>query len=299
MTGRAGGASATSLGPGLATLAIVGASFGFASISIATVLGTRAGTPLTALVSGRFLLAGLLLAVLVGGRPALAIGRDRALPLLLRGGVAQALINLLTLSALAYIPAASAVFLFYTYPAWVAIFAAVRGSERIGRLRAVALLLSLAGIVVMVGLPGAASLHPLGMVLSLTGAVVYAIYLPLLRRLQQDVDPLVATFYIAAGVFTILATVGAIRGELTWRLPLVSLAAVAWLAVVSTVVAFWLFMRGLATLGPVQTSIVATVEPFFAALLAAIVLGQPITIPTIIGGTFIAVAVLLLQRHSP
>lgn len=299
MTDHAGGKSVTPLSPGMATLAIVGASFGFASISIATVLGTGAGTPLSVLVAGRFLIAGLLLAVWVGGRPALAIGRHRALPLLLRGGGAQALINLLTLSALAYIPAASSVFLFYTYPAWVAIFAALRGSERIGHRRAVALVFSLVGIVMMVGLPGATALHPLGMVLALTGAVAYALYIPLLRRLQQGVDPLVATFYIAAGVFTILAMVGAARGELDWRLPLMSVAAVTWLAIVSTVMAFWLFMRGLATLGPVQTSIVATVEPFFAALLAAIVLGQPITIPTIVGGSFIAVAVLLLQRREP
>jgi len=37
-------------------------------------------------------------------------------------------------------------------------------------------------------------------------------------------------------------------------------------------------------------------EPFFAAILAAMVLGQPITFPTTIGGALIAAAVIMLQR---
>ncbi len=295
MTARAMGVTPP-LSRGLATLAVVASSFGFASISSAVVLATRAGTPLTVLVAGRFLLAALLIAVLVGGSRRLTIGRARALPLVWQGGVGQACINLLALSALAYIPAAEAVFLFYSYPAWIAIFAVARGSERIGGRRALALALSLAGIAMMVGLPRASSMHPAGVALALAGAMVYAVYVPLLRHLQADIDPLVATFYIAVGVAAILLVTGAVRGELAWRLPRVSVAVVAWLAIVSTVVGFSLFMRGLATLGPVHTSIVATVEPFFAAVLAAVVLGQPITLPTMIGGTFIAVAVLLLQR---
>ncbi|MEO6443564.1 MAG: DMT family transporter [Gemmatimonadaceae bacterium] len=287
----------TPLTAGWATLAIMGASFGFASIAIATVLATRAGTTLTTIVAGRFLLAGMLIAPIVGVR-ALSIGRARAVPLLVQCGFGQVLINMLALSALAYISAASAVFLFYTYPAWVAVFAAVRGSERIGTRRAGALLLSLAGLVVMIGLPGGETLHPLGVGFALAGAVVYAVYIPLLGRLQQRVDPLVATFYIAIGVVLLLAVVGAIGGQLQWQLPLRAVGAIAWMAVVSTLFAFTLFMRGLATLGPVQTSIVATVEPFFAALLAAAVLGQPIRVPTLIGGTLIALAVILLQRPT-
>jgi drug/metabolite transporter (DMT)-like permease len=63
------------------------------------------------------------------------------------------------------------------------------------------------------------------------------------------------------------------------------------------VVAFSLLLKGLATLGPVRTAIVATVEPFWTVVLAALWLGQPVTVPVVIGGALIAAAVLLLQRQ--
>jgi drug/metabolite transporter (DMT)-like permease len=45
-----------------------------------------------------------------------------------------------------------------------------------------------------------------------------------------------------------------------------------------------------------MAAIVTTTEPFFVATLAAIFLDQPIQPQTIIGGAFIAAAVLTLQR---
>jgi drug/metabolite transporter (DMT)-like permease len=66
---------------------------------------------------------------------------------------------------------------------------------------------------------------------------------------------------------------------------------------VCTVLAFLAFMRGLGRLGPVRTAIVSTVEPFFTAVLGALVLGQAFGPATLAGGALIAAAVLLLQRR--
>ena len=129
---------------GAATLMVLVSAMGFSTISIATVIATRDGTPLTTVVIGRFALSALILFPLAGGWQALRLPRAHTAKLLLWGGVGQSLINLLNLSALDYIPAATVVFLFYTFPAWVAIVAAVRGTERVERVRVVALLLSLA-----------------------------------------------------------------------------------------------------------------------------------------------------------
>ena len=67
------------------------------------------------------------------------------------------------------------------------------------------------------------------------------------------------------------------------------------LAVVSTVLAFLAFLRGLAEIGPVRTAIVSTIEPFWTALLGSVVLGQQIGTRTLAGGLLIAAAVILLQ----
>jgi drug/metabolite transporter (DMT)-like permease len=61
------------------------------------------------------------------------------------------------------------------------------------------------------------------------------------------------------------------------------------------VIAFASLVGGLRTLGPVRTSIVATVEPFFTAVLGSLLLGEMITRNTAAGGILIASAVLILQ----
>lgn len=297
--GAAGERAPVALGAGPATLAVVGAAFGFATIAIATVLATRAGTPLVTLLLGRYVVGALALLPIVGSVAALRIGRRRFLQLLVAGGIGQGMVATLSLSALAYIPAASLVFLFYTFPAWVAIFARIRGTERIGPRRVVALTIALAGIVTMVGLPGSAALHPTGVALGLAGALAYGIYVPMLGHIQRGVAAPVSTFLVSVGVAILLLVAGLIRGDLAAPLPAVAWWSMLWLGVVSTAAAFILFLRGLATLGPVRTSIVSTAEPFFVAILGALLLDQPITLPVLTGGAFIALAVLLLQRPEP
>ena len=67
------------------------------------------------------------------------------------------------------------------------------------------------------------------------------------------------------------------------------------LALLSTVVAFAALISGLRVLGPVRTSIIATIEPFFTAMLGVVLLGQPLSRNTVSGGVLIASAVILLQ----
>jgi drug/metabolite transporter (DMT)-like permease len=75
--------------------------------------------------------------------------------------------------------------------------------------------------------------------------------------------------------------------EMWWYLLLLSLFC--------TVFAFGTLVAGLRVLGPVRTSIVATIEPFFTTLLGVMLLGETMTRGTIVGGALIASAVLLLQ----
>jgi drug/metabolite transporter (DMT)-like permease len=67
---------------------------------------------------------------------------------------------------------------------------------------------------------------------------------------------------------------------------------------VSTVIAFSALIKGLSVLGPVRTAIIATVEPFFTAILGVTILGNELTVTVLIGGVFIAAAVLVIQWNS-
>jgi drug/metabolite transporter (DMT)-like permease len=214
---------------------------------------------------------------------------------LVYGGVGQVLISVVSLSALRYIPAATLSFLFYTYPAWVAIITRFRHSEPLTPMRLFALALSLAGIFAMVGAPGAASLHPLGVVLALSAAILYAIYIPMIGALERGLPPVATATYMSTGAAVVLLVAGGAMGDITIDLHRTAWTAIVLLAVLSTVGAFLGFLRGLRVLGPVRTAIVSTVEPFFTALMGASLLDQPLTPATLMGGALIAAAVVLLQ----
>ena len=278
-----------------ATLLVMIAACCFGSISVLVVIGRQAGATLLTMLALRFAIGGIGLFA-VGGGPAQArVTRRQLLALLLLGGGGQTAVTVTSLSALEYIPAATLGFLFYTFPAWVTLFAAIRGSDRLTPIRIGALLLSLGGIVLMVGNPFESTLSPVGVALALASAVIYALYIPLLNWLQRGLEPAIASAWLAVGATAILGVLAAVTGQLSLAFGPRGWMAILILALVSTVLAFTAFLRGLRELGPVRTAIVSTVEPFWTALLGALVLAQPVTPNVIGGGALIATAVALLQ----
>ena len=258
----------------------------------------NAGATLPALLAWRYVMGSILLCVVAGGVGAVRDVGARKWPLLTLGGLAQAAIAGLAVASLQFIPAASVSFLFYTYPTWVAVLAIVRRSEHVDTNKIAALALSLAGIVTIVGNPLATKLDPRGIALALTAAVIYALVIPWLGKIQSGLKPAAATTWIALGA-AICFVIGAVVARAPLFPPTASLLLYAGaLAVLPTTLAFTTFLAGLAALGPVRTSIVSTVEPFFVALLAWLVLGQQAGLRTWIGGAMIAAAMLLLQRKA-
>jgi drug/metabolite transporter (DMT)-like permease len=283
---------------GQATLLIVLSALSFGSISVLTVLITAAGVPLLTAMAWRYVLGALFLGAIARQRALRSIPKQRVVQLLVIGGCGQALITYLSLHALEYIPVGPLAFLFYTYPAWVALVAAVRKTEKLTTVRIIALTLALAGVTIMVGAP-TERLNPIGVFLALVSALLYSAYLPALEHVQEGVPAIVATFLLISGAAIAFVIAALVSGELflpdggvtVWSEILV-------LALVSTVIAFLTLIKGLAVLGPVRTAIVATVEPFFTATLGVLVLGNELSISTLIGGVLIAAAVLLIQWNS-
>jgi drug/metabolite transporter (DMT)-like permease len=278
-----------------ATLLVLFSACCFGSISTLITLALSAGARLVDVLAWRYAIAAVLLAVASGGVTAMRAPGRRAWAVLGLAGGGQAVIAFVSLSALRYIPAATLTFLFYTYPAWVTVMSAARGAEPLTPRRVLALALSLTGIAIMVGTPGAGGLHPLGVLLALSSALMYAAYIPLIDRLGRGLHPALTSTYTSAGAGAILIVVALAQGGLGVRLAPLGWGAVIVLAVVCTVLAFLAFLRGLREIGPVRTAIVSTIEPFWAALLAGVVLRQEIGPRTLIGGTLIASAVIVLQ----
>jgi drug/metabolite transporter (DMT)-like permease len=278
----------------------------FGSISPLTLIALDHGVALQGIQAWRYATTALLFIAYAAWRPTPAQPPAPGAPapspwysprVILIAGGGQATVATLALLALRWIPAATEAFLFYTFPAWVAIIMAVRGVERIDGTRALALALALGGIVVMVGAPDAASLHPIGVGLALGAGVVYALYIPILGTLQRDRAPLDVSRAITVGGSLIFLTWALVTGTLFANFDAVAMAASVGQGVLSAG-AFLGFLAGLRTLGAVRTSITSTVEPFWTSLLGVAVLAQPLSVGTMVGGLLIMCAVLILQRPS-
>ncbi len=283
---------------GRAALLIIVSALSFGSISVLTVLVTGAGVPLLTAMAWRYVLGAVLLLGMIGVKQLGSVPKQRVVQLLLIGGFGQALITYLSLHALEYIPVGPLAFLFYTYPAWVALLAAIRRTEKLTSMCAIALTLALVGVTVMVGAPTTDKLNPIGVILALGSALLYSAYLPSLEHLQHGLPALVSTFLLVVGAAMTFLVVAFLAHELYLPRGVPVWSKIFVLALVSTVIAFATLIKGLSVLGPVRTAIIATVEPFFTALLGVAVLGNQLTVTTLVGGILIAAAVLLIERSS-
>jgi drug/metabolite transporter (DMT)-like permease len=126
----------------------------------------------------------------------------------------------------------------------------------------------------------------------------YAAYIPLLHRMRGPLDAAVASAWVISGAAIVFCAWALWSGVLVTAMTAPMWAIAVGAAVISTTVAFITFLRGLEALGAVRTAILSTVEPFWTALLAALVLGQSIGRTTLAGGFLIIVAIALLQRSA-
>ena len=298
-----------------ATLLVVVSACCFGTVSPLTVVALKSGASLQGIQAWRYATTAVLLiawsfwlrrtrtVAAMHAAAADAINSPRSAPrdpwyswrMLFVAGGGQALVATLALSAIKFIPAATEAFLFYTFPAWVALFTAARGIERLDRMRVIALVLALAGIGFMVGAPAAGSLNPIGVAIALTAALVYAIYIPVLNTLQQTRPALDVARAIAVGGTLVFLVWALVTGTLVSHFTITTYF-VSVLQGVLSAAAFLGFLAGLETLGPVRTAITCTVEPFWTTMLGVALLAQPIGGGTLVGGAAIMCAVLLLQR---
>jgi len=293
MTSPTGPSDAGKLAPG--TFFTLLAATGFAAVSILTAKATATGLTLATVLAWRYVLAAVILSVYVGTQQYKRIPPKEMMRFITIGGFGQALLVYLALSSLKFIPAATLAFLFYTYPAWVALTQTVRGAERLDARRATALALSFGGIGVMVGMPGTEAIDWRGVALALSAAMVYGVYIPVMRALQKDHPVAPPSAYSKIGAALAFLVLSAADQSFTYRLTAEAWMTIGALAVFSTVLPSVFFLMGLIRLGPVRTAIVSTVEPFLTGLLAIVVLGQPLTLPTVLGGVLIIGAVVVLQ----
>ena len=164
----------------------------------------------------------------------------------------------------------------YAHLAIVVGVAALAGRERLSRRRLVALAAIFAGVAFVGG--GAANPDAVGIGLALASAVAYAVYILLSDRLLRDADTIGLTAILTAGVAVTFLVVGGAGGSLGQVGGGVGLVCLAAAALVGSVVAVTSFLGGVRLVGPGKASLLVTVEVPVTITLAAVVLGQHLTV---------------------
>lgn len=242
--------------------------------------------PDPSMLSIRFAVAALLLAAYLGVtrgslRPA---GRERRW-LLLLGGVGYATEASFFFAALARGTAATVTLLFYTYPVLVTVISAVVGLGRPGLLLIGSLTAAVAGAALVITSSGGLDITVAGILFAFGSAAAFSVYLILADQTVRRTLPLVSSMWVSASAAGALAMYSLASGtaELPRGSALVSILAMGAL----TAGAFTLLFLGLRRIGAVRTSIVASLEPVAAALLAFAFLGESLRLGVVAGGIFI------------
>jgi len=230
--------------------------------------------------------AAVFLLAVAFARGRFTLPRRDVIGLLLLGVIGNGLYQLFFVHGVARTRAGNAALIVAAAPAFIALFARVRGLERVRRLTLVGIALSVLGV----GLVIAGSARPangevtlLGSTLVFFGVLCWSVYTIMLQPYTKRIDVIRlsaitmvggAVPLLIASTPALIATDWSIVGRGGWL-------ALFYSSIISMGVAYFFWYRGLRVLGPTRTAVYANLQPIIALAVAWAFLGE---IPTIFQG---------------
>jgi len=230
--------------------------------------------------------AAVFLLAVAFARGRFTLPRRDVIGLLLLGVIGNGLYQLFFVHGVARTRAGNAALIVAAAPAFIALFARVRGLERVRRLTLVGIALSVLGV----GLVIAGSARPsngevtlLGSTLVFFGVLCWSVYTIMLQPYTKRIDVIRlsaitmvggAVPLLIASTPALIATDWSVVGRGGWL-------ALFYSSVISMGVAYFFWYRGLRVLGPTRTAVYANLQPIIALAVAWAFLGE---IPTIFQG---------------
>ena len=269
---------------------------GFGAMGIFGKLAYEDGVGVGDLLLVRFALASLLLLAVAGARGALrGLSRRGLLAGLGMGAIGYAAQSGLFFGALERMDASLLVLILYVYPATVLLGAVLLGRERATPRRIAALVVALAGIVLVLGSAASGGLDALGTAMGLGSALTYTVYILAGDRLGVGVPPVALAALVCVGATGTFAIATVVRGGADLGTVAGAWPAIAGIVLVSTVGAILTFFAGLARVGPSAASILSTLEPVVTVSLAAAAFGEMLAPVQLLGGALVLAAVVVMQ----
>jgi drug/metabolite transporter (DMT)-like permease len=231
-----------------------------------------------------------------GPRPQLA--RRDILLLLLLGVLGNGLYQLFFVHGVARTRAGNAALIVGSAPAFIALFARLRGLERVRRLTLAGIALSVGGVaLVIAGSAGASNGEAtlLGSLLVFGGVLCWTVYTIFLQPYTKRIHvvQLSAITMVGGAVPLLIVSTPALIATDWAGVSLGGWLALFYASVVSMGVAYLFWYRGLRVLGPTRTAVYSNLQPIIALLVAWMFLNeiptafQAVGAATIVAGVFL------------
>jgi len=238
----------------------------------------------------------------------LRVGRRELAFLVAFGLVGIALVQWLYFVAIEHLPVGVALLIEFTAPLFVALFARFVYHEQIRRRIWVAVAMCLTGLTLVVELWSGVAFSTVGVTAALLGAFALTAYLLMAERERRHRDAASLSFY----GFLFAALLWAVINPL-WNFPWDTLgkdvslqgnlseysapvwALVGFIVVIGTMVTFSLLVGALRHISATKASIVSSLEPVVATVIAWAWLGETFGATQLIGGAVVIAGILVAQ----
>jgi drug/metabolite transporter (DMT)-like permease len=225
----------------------------------------------------------------------------RHLPII---GLAAAALSVNQLSfvfALDLTTAATIGLLLGTIPIFTALLGLVLGTERLSRRFWIAAAISAVGVgLVALGASTEVSASRAGILLGLVTGATWAGYSVIAAPLMATYSPSRVSAVVIPMAWVVIALVGLRQTEdqdwaLGWEVYGLLLFATLGPLVLTNV----LWFRSIHRIGPAKATLAGNLQPFVAAVLAVILLSEPLSWLQVVGGLLIGVGILFVRRRAP
>lgn len=183
----------------------------------------------------------------------------------------------------------------YIYPAITVIGSRILGWTSLGGIAVLATALTMAGIVVTLGIPSG-EIDALAVACAFVNGISFAVFLLLAQAALRRADPL--TVYAAGGApaSAILLAGAFVFADPQFGSGTVAVVSILCAGLVSTVLATLLQLTGVRRLGSASTAVVTSLEIVTVVVASALVFDEPIGVGVALGSLLIIVGAVLAPR---
>ena len=273
-------------------------SFFFAFVPNSAKIALDDGSSLFFLVFSRYAIGGLILflfIIFIKGKFLLPV---TSIPYVIFSSICACILITLTYHAVDYLDVGIVMLILYCFPLGVAFVSYARGKSNISITQWSSIVVLILGLYFMLS-SDKQVLNSYGLFISFMGLLFFIAFIVTASDLSEQIGATTFNFYLSLIGMIFLLTGYVLPLGFTINLPSTDYGYIAIFANGVFYILSWvLFFKGASIIGATRSSMLACVEPIFAALLAIFLLGQLLSLTEWIGFFIVLTAIYIFETNN-